>query len=394
MEMLYRGFDGLDVSFSWQIGPDFCGALEDAKQNAQDKRRPWPLVWNGIPLLVLESGARGGYAFMASTGPYGATWFFKKPNSRDPWGVRVSCNSFGLATKGLGGARAELYETLEHLCTPVALGEESIGRVDYAIDLYAPQFVLEPQCFVMHSNARRSDHYEPPEMTANGTSGRVTSVTVGKMPGRQVIVYDKRSEVIDKRKVGWWVIWDAARANQGLPPLNRELAAQSLVWRVELRAGKHHLKASGIRTWAQLDAYFGDMIAATLKATRHTQPSIDSNRSRWPNSVLWERVEAEASADLFEMRNWADPDLVKRVQREAYDQMLACQMTGLLTTRAALSDKEFGELPSFATYIGQQMADQIARAGPQFERKLRLAKSRFLFVSGNKSCEPAERRST
>lgn len=108
MELLYRGFDGLDLSFQGQISPELCKELEAAKEHAQETHSPTVLFWNGVKMEVSESGARGGYAFTGSTGRYGATWFFKKPNPRDPWGVRVSCASFNLALNGLGGARAEL----------------------------------------------------------------------------------------------------------------------------------------------------------------------------------------------------------------------------------------------------------------------------------------------
>jgi hypothetical protein len=230
----------------------------------------------------------------------------------------------------------------------------------------------------MHSNANRADHIEEPEVTCNGRSGRVTSVTVGKMPGRQVIVYDKRAEVIAKRKVGWWEIWNAARSKAGLPPLNPESVSESRVWRVELRAGKHHLKERwNIRTWGDLDARFGDMIAATLDAVRYAEPTGDSHRARWPPSKLWKLVRLECESDLFEMRNWADPELVKRVQRSAHDRMLAGQMAGLLTNRAALNGITAGELATFAVSKGQEMAHEIRRARSRFEKKLARAANRY-----------------
>lgn len=378
MDVLYQGFDGLDLSFVGQISDRLSEALEAAKQSAQETRRPSLLEWPSVRMLVFESGARGGYAFMSSTGPFGATWFFKRRNARDPWGVRVSCNSFNLATLGLGGARAELYRTLELLEISVNEGAETIGRVDYAVDLLAPQFALDPQFFVMHSNSSRSDHIEHTEITSNGRSGRVTSVTVGKMPGRQVIIYDKRAEVIAKNKAGWWVIWNAARAHDGLAPLNPEVAAESRVWRVELRAGKSHLRDRwAIRTWAELDSHFGDMIAASLRATRYAQPNGDTNRSRWPDSEIWKLVKLQADADLFEMRLWADPDLVKRVEREAHDRLLAGQMLGLLTTRAALSGIDAGNLVSFAMTAGEEMSRKIAESPSRYEKKLARAGSRY-----------------
>jgi hypothetical protein len=198
------------------------------------------------------------------------------------------------------------------------------------------------------------------------------------MPGRQVIVYDKRAEVITKHKVGWWEIWNAARSRLQLPPLDAADSAESRVWRVELRAGKHHLKDRwNIRTWPDLHDRFGDMIAAAIRAIRHAQPTTDSNRSRWPESGLWRKVREESEADLFEMRNWANPDLVKRVQKDAHDRLLAGQMAGLLTTRAALRGVSAADLCSFAVAAGNEMAIEIGRAPHRFGRKLAHARDRY-----------------
>lgn len=378
MELLYRGFDGLDVSFKGQIAAQFAEALERAKADAQKFRSQAALEWNGICLSVFESGARGGYAYTATTGEFGATWFFKKPNTSDPWGVRVSCNSFFLALHGLGEARSRIYATMAALEVALAPNPESIGRVDYALDFLAPGFTLNPEHFVMHSNARRSDHIEPDPLTVDGRSGRVTSVTIGKMPGRQVIVYDKRAEVIAKGKVGWWVIWDAKRARMDAPPLIRDNPSACTIWRVEVRAGKKHLKDRwGITSWSDLDSRFGDMLAAALDTVRHTSPVGDSNRSRWPDSALWQAVRIHSDDDLFEMRNFANPDLIKRVQRDEHDKLLAHQMLGLLTSRAAILGIGSHRLANFAQGAGRQMAVKIEMESDRFAKKLAEAIGRY-----------------
>lgn len=379
MELLYRGFDGLDLSLQGQISAAFLAELEAAKEHAQKSNAPTVLFWNGLKLEVNETGSRGGYAFTGSTGPLGATWFFKKPNARDPWGVRVSCASFNLALNGLGGARAQLYETLRALEVDLIPGGESLSRVDYALDFLAPEFVLVPEHFVMHSNAGWAEHSEQlPEVMVHGRSGRVTSVTVGKMPGRQVIIYDKRAEVIARHKVGWWEIWNASRARSGEPSLNQDDPTESRIWRVEVRAGKDHLKERwNIRTWSDLDNRLGDMIAASIEAIRHAQPTADSNRSRWPNSELWNRVADEVQTDLFEMRQWSDPDLVKSVQKDALNDLLARQMLGLMVNRAALRGIQFGKLRAFALDIGAELAREVSNSPARISEKLARTVSRY-----------------
>lgn len=380
-ELLYRGFDGLDVSFQGQITAKFAEALDNAKVQAGKSHQREPLEWNGILLAVFETGAKGGYAFSATTGEFGATWFFKRPSIHDPWGVRVSCSSFLLATKGLGGARAYMYAVMGALDITLQPNAESIGRVDYALDYLLPDFTLTPEHFVMHSNARRADHHEIHEIGVNGRSGRVTSVTVGKMPGRQLIVYDKRAEIVAKRKTAWWDIWDATRAKGSRPALVRDCPADSPIWRVEIRAGKQHLKTRWrISSWRDLDNRFGDTVTASLNAVRYAAPTDDSNRSRWPEASLWQAVRREVSDDLFEMRNFADPDLMKSVQRDEHDKMLKQQMTGLLTTRAALHGIDIEKLREFAEFLGREMALEIEKAPPHFEKKLEKAIRRLRVI--------------
>ena len=378
MELLYRGFDGLDVSFQARLPRDLCSELESAKAAAQERHCDVLLVWNDVRLRVSESGARGGYAFRASTGEFGETWFFKRPNTRDPWGARASSSSFQLAMNGLAKTFANLVETLHRLGIRTRDGEESIGRVDYCLDFLAPDFELDPACFVMHSNSSRADHRECVEFGTNGTSGRITSVTVGKMPNRQVIVYDKTAEIISHNKPAWWVIWDATRERCGQPPLSPAGPDKSRVWRAELRAGKRFLKDRwAITSWADLGSRFGDLIAATVASVRHTTPSLDSNRSRWPTSTMWDAVARETNDDLFEMRNYADPDLVKAVQRDAFCNMLQRQMDGIAITQAAVRGVPFTEVPDFVVHEGQRMAQRFMQESDRLKAKYLNAAARY-----------------
>lgn len=377
MLCLHRGFDGLDVSFAARIDHAFCEALEEAKEKARTTQQPACIIWRDVPLQVSESGARGGYAFTCKTGgELGAVWFFKRPKASDPWGVRASCRAFGLAIKGLGGMRSELHATLDALGI-VGSGEgESIGRVDYAVDILLPELVLEPKHFVMHSNSNREDNSEP--LTVNGCSNRVTSVTVGKMPGRQVIVYDKRAEVIARGKAAWWTIWNNTLERKGLAPLDAGDPSTSRVWRVEIRAGKKYLKDRwALRRWVQLDEHFGDVAAAILSAIRYADPTADSNRSRWPESSLWHLVREQLQGDLGEMKSSVAPDLIKRVQLEAHDKLLAAQMFGLLVLRGALNDQQVESLPAYARKLAALAAMHVSDDLPHYAEKLSRAKERY-----------------
>lgn len=381
MEHLYHGFDGLDVAFQGRVPPGLLPRLEDAQEQARKDMRETPLTYNGVAMMVAESGARGGYAFRCDTGPDGATWFFKRPKPGDPWGVRVSVKSLALALYGLGGVRARLYATLDALSISVPPGGESIGRVDYAVDVLAPGFVLMPENFVMHSHASRADHIEPEPLQRHGTSGRVTSVTVGKMPNRQVIVYDKRREVLDRHKVHWWEIWNVWQERAGRPPLDPKDRDTSQVWRVEIRAGKECLKrAWGGKQWADLDNHFAGLVAGTLKDIRYAAPGDDSNRSRWPDHGLWTLVRSVTARDLFEMACEVPPDLVKAVIRQEHVTMLRRQFVGLSANLAA----GYAITPSDARRV-PEMIEQCLKADIEademgFAEKMDRAMARYRFL--------------
>jgi hypothetical protein len=285
-----------------------------------------------------------------------------------------------LALYGLGGVRARLYEFLAAIGAEV--GAESISRVDYAVDLLIPGFTLDPACFVMHSHTDRQDRLAFDEMGIGGKAGRVTSVTVGHMPRRQLIVYDKRAEVIQTRKVHWWEIWNADRRARGLPELDPKDRATSRVWRVEVRAGKEHLKDHwNVRTWADLDAKAGDVFASVLRAIRYTEPNADTNRSRWPNHPVWGVVEREITGDLFEMTSGAEPERVKTVTRNHLKEVLMKQLVGTAASLAVACDMrgtdELEDLPdSVKRTIDRYMCEEPER----FDEKLGRAESRYHFI--------------
>lgn len=54
-------------------------------------------------------------------------------------------------------------------------------------------------------------------------------------------MYDKRAEVIAKRKPEWWEIWNAELNLQGQPDLDSDDREASIIWSVEIRAGNGRL---------------------------------------------------------------------------------------------------------------------------------------------------------
>jgi len=401
MTLLHRGFDYLALAIKAHIPEDLFNYLEAEKERADDERRTVVIDYNGVTLHLKPHGG-SGYRFLLQGGSDGAQWAFKKPNPKDLWGIRLTFGSDFMAMHGLGAAKAHVEHVTSRLGIRYSPDDVSISRVDFCADVLAPDFELKPDQFVMHSNAGRRDFVTGMDQSVHGRSGRVTSVTVGNICNRQVIIYDKREQVITTGKTQWWAIWNHTlrKIDGGAVPyvtlhregslpmymLPNELdpsdASQSRVWRVEMRAGKTLLKDRwGIRTWAQLFERFGDLCRETGELVRYTDPAPgDTNRARWPNHLLWDIAAAEINDDLHEMRSGADPNPMKEVHREQHISTIFRNILGCSITLAALRDKQVPDLPDVITDLAQQMQDEVKANPAKTERQLREAQERYVFI--------------
>tara|TARA_E500000318_G_C3568988_1_gene216947 strand:- start:5080 stop:6252 length:1173 start_codon:yes stop_codon:yes gene_type:complete len=387
MTIVHKGFDGLDVAFRTNISKELYDMLSGAKERAIEEHEPQLIEWNGVEMHVQSSGAQG-YQFRCDTGPLGATWFIKKPNVKDEWGIRVSCKSLPLAVRGLGRVRDDLHAFLDAIAGPVTVRDVSIGRVDYAVDILAPQFELCSDNFVMHSSSKRTEFKD---IETHGTSGRTTGVRIGSMPFRQLAVYDKRADIITKRKVEWWKIYNANLQAMGKPSLAPKDPEKSRVWRFELRVGKCHLKDKwNLRTWEDLDNLLADVMRKLSEAIRYARPTQDSNRSRWPDDPLWAQVKDEIANDLAEMASGIEPGVIKEIRRDELASLLLGQIVGLSATLSVLTDgdgEEQRDLPDLVAR-GIERAQRFDRM--EFERKRSKAKARYRFIDQIDTASAAE----
>ncbi|WP_152926580.1 hypothetical protein [Shimia sp. SK013] len=380
-QVLHTGFDTIVLAIKTILPPEFHAHLEAQKAVAEAEQREVQIDYNGVKLLLGHYGG-GGYSYVANGGEFGARWAFKKPNAKDPWGVRVTIGSTFLATLGLGAARAHVDGVLEKLGMRFQADDISLSRVDICTDILAPDFVLDQEVFVMHQRANRRGHFSDAEMSVNGRSSRTTSVTIGKSNRRQVIIYDKRLEVIEKRKAHWWAIWNQTRRLQGFPPLDPKNRNER-IWRIEFRAGKSLLKDTwNIRTWADLFARFGDLCAQTGSVVRYTDPAPnDGNRARWPNHPIWDIACAEIAADLSEMREGTDPNPVKAVIREQHISTLTKNIRGSTLTLAALHGVGFSDLSEFFDKTAKLFEDDLHSQSEHMRKLFTNAQERYQFIT-------------
>jgi hypothetical protein len=378
LRLLHKGFDGFDVAFQGALRPSDIEILEAARTQAEASNQH-VLVELGpakVAMHVAETGARGGYRYRCDTGSMGATLFFKKGQTRQKWNIRISVKSKPLAVYGIKVVWSQLSTLLEGLGIDSA--QESIGRADYAVDFVMPdQFTLKADQFVVHSRTTNSERSTVQRRTDGfgeqihlNLSGRVpSSVTLGKMPGRQIIAYDKRKEIIQHQKLYWYEIWGIDRTDS------------VSIWRIEIRAGKKHLKYWKIRTFQDLENQFGDLVEAALKAVRYVrETTADSNVSRLPLHPLWLALQKETMEGLFDYRSGVIPEHIIEGEREKiagnYDAQVIALLPGALIAHGF--DIECG-VDSVAKYFAS--LEKIVRSRPDWIReKLLSARERLVFT--------------
>jgi hypothetical protein len=338
MTILHTGFDGIDLAIKTTTPIELVNFLEEGKAAARDMPADTWGQYGELGIQSGQTGKRGGYAFTFRIDGFGAVWFAKKPKAKDPWGLFVSIGSRELALHGLSKTRENLATLCDALGFRIPRDGISINRVDFAVDILAPGFVLDPYAFLFHSRANRKAIAEVETVETNGRSGRTTSVTIGKMPGRQVIVYDKREEVMKRRKHEWPLIWNANLEAAGLPPLDLTDRDTSQIWRVELRLGKDALrKRHDIRGWGSLHEHLQKEMDQLAQDVTLRVPSSDSNRARWPLQSLWPVTQAAVATRLFAHEARVSPEAVREVDLQAKREELLKLIASLSVTLAYLN---------------------------------------------------------
>ncbi len=382
MQLIRIGFDGFDISYKLTISQDLADKLEEQRKVAEAGEGYLGLLQhNGVTLIVQATGAKGGYAFRCDTGrgsPFGENWFFKRPNGNaDEWGVRVSCRALPLAMFGLSKVRQDIEATLSALGMTYEEGMESIGRVDVACDILAPDFAPDRDNFIAHAQSKISE-ISTDLMQVVGRSGRVETITIGRNPQRQVVLYDKRAEVIATGKLFWWPIWDASLAAQGLPSMDRKDRAQSSVWRVEVRAYKRHLKDKwGVTTWGDLREKLPEILHYALCDVRYTEPTADTNRARWPDHPLWDIAREAFSRDFADLQSMVDRATIDDMLRARSDDQLCAQITSGLLSRTALFNMKDPIIHEFARITLEKILAEWTRNPQRMKEKLAQARVRY-----------------
>lgn len=326
-------------------------------------RRSVPLTYGGRTFLVNGHGGAGGYAFSVDTGVMGANWWFKEPGTRDPWGARVSSRALPLATKGIETIKAEHDQFLMDLGMTFSEIDRRLSRIDYAIDHLLPDFIVNPAQFVTHSNRAKKIQTNVSLITRGN---RYQGITIGKMPGAQICVYDKRREILDKKKFFWWDMWRDKAEKVGIV-----LSNKSLVWRFEFRAGKNFLeKIYRRKTWEAFAANPSLVFEKIAAQTRLTIPQPDTNRARWPSAPVWKECQERLAKIELEHVPTVNTKAIKQALYAEYLGTIGKQTVGLIISQMAAYELGVEDLSAMLKQVGLDIETALEAQSVSADRYL------------------------
>lgn len=332
-ELLYAGFDTLEVSFQGALKSESLEILRNAKDEAA-KTREDQLIEIGsgnVEGHVPAHGMTGGYAFVFDTGFMGEQWTFMDSEDTSRWNIAVKVRAANLAAHSYQEIKTRIQQRLTDMGCSVL--QESMRRADFAMDFLMPEdFELNQDQVVAHSHSKVSSHWgeknadsEKHNHPSTVFRGRkLESITIGKMPGRQVIIYNKRKAAIEKQTPFWFKVWN-------IDPKD----TTKHIWRVEFRAGKKELKDKyNLRSFRDFEDSIGDVFTNAAEKVRYINDGKPvSNISRAQQHPLWLAVTNTLERNLFEHRSGLLPSQLKEVirehQKEVYWQQVRGNVAGL-----------------------------------------------------------------
>lgn len=381
-ELLYAGFDTLEVSLQGALKSESLEVLRNAKDEAS-KTREDQLIEIGpgnVEGHVPAHGMTGGYAFVFDTGFMGEQWTFMDSEDTSRWNIAVKVRAANLAAHSYQEIKARIQQRLTDMGCIVF--QESIRRADFAMDFLMPEgFELNQNQVVAHSHSKVSSHWgekdtgnEKQNHPSTVFRGRkLESITIGKMPGRQVIIYNKRKAAIEKQTPFWFKVWD-------IDPKD----TTKHVWRVEFRAGKKELKDKyNLRSFKDFEDSIGDVFVNTAEKVRYINDGQAlSNVSRSLPHPLWEAVTTTLERNLFEYRSGLLPGQVREVIREHQEEVYWQQIQGNIAGLAVIQDLTTIQIKTeYSNTLATKLTSRINDTEGRFWESHRRATSRLHFLT-------------
>jgi len=382
MDILHSGFDKLEVSFSGAVPRSVRVALNEAKERAIATGIPEFIDLRGVQCWVKDKGASGGYEFVIDTGADGEMWAFKNSDDPTEWNFRAVVSSARCAMDGWEGVRDRLRGQLDAwgVKRPKEQREAALARIDYAVDFISDGFSIDPARMVCHSRATVAEH-ESTSLDVHWKNREVSSVTVGKMPGRQVIVYDKTREIAATgKREQWLAVW-------GFCPMKG-----ARVWRVEVRAGKDHLTRSGIRTFEDAEASLGTLFREAMEKIRLVVSADVGNITRALTVPEWRLCTAAVAVCIAGAHSAVDASRVVEGRRDDLGRVYRQQIIGCMVAYAHTLGRGVGDfIDKMPGEIAQDLQLVFGEDQSSLVDKFRRASARLKFIDDPPSHNDKER---
>ncbi|MFZ3584317.1 hypothetical protein ACOI1H_19450 [Loktanella sp. DJP18] len=253
-----------------------------------------------------------------------------------------------------------------------------VARADFAVNFRAPWFEPDREALIVPPGTKATEYTGVDETATVSSGGRVRGLRAGAIANRQIAIYDKRAEVIQSNKLGWLTIWNAARMSSGHPAIDLSDRNTSQVWRFEMRLGSKQLRNKfELRNWDDIRNSIGDAFTNATRRIRYCEPTLDSNRARWPPHSLWRLFKAIIANDLMVNCCGVLPSDVIQANRAAKMRELDAQLCGLFVTRAAISDVQADDFEEFMDQHVAALMRLSDEHATDLNERLTKAKARY-----------------
>lgn len=378
MKLIYQNFDGLEISFQCAVPLGILSVLEQGKKEAQSCRSPSyaEIGPKHLPIMVHETGAKGGYTYQFSTGPDGEIWLIGDREARDQWNVRVRVRSLCLALYGYEKAKEKILDTLLNNLLAKGPDEndkmpiERISRIDYCLDFhFEKKFQPSHLNFVCAGRTKKGFIGEL-DIGVESSGQFIEYIRVGKMPNRQIVIYNKTREIISSKKTYWWQLWGLKKS---------ELIGE--IWRVEIRAGKKELNKWNLRTFIDFEKMIGDVISTTLKEFKYTEPNLhDKNMTRWPMAEIWINSIKATEKDLTDYISNAERNSVLKELRDNIILNYKKLISGICVGLTAATGKDLAQIPEVLDLVCDELSQEMSENPRKFIQKYNKKTDQFQFL--------------
>ena len=370
MKILYQNFDALTLSFQCAVPEDVLMQLAEAKMVAQAQQRPVTicLLPCELQITVHYKGVKGT-PYQFHTGPMGAIYMIRENQSEEGWNVTVKSYALSLAVKGYEQVRHEILDVLQNdlnVKGPYGgLPIERISRVDYCIDfLIDAPLHLSPENFQCHNRTKKSLHgnliKQNEEIYFNQViTGNVTeTITLGKMPNRQVCFYNKGKEINVSQKEYYFDIWEIDK-NILLDDINKKE-----IWRLEIRAGKKELNKRNIKRFSEFHDKIKYVFINTLKEYQFV--NVENKNELNP---IWVNAIKTLKNISFSYSSNADKEKILEDLKNQKIKHYTNSLQGHFIGYAALKDMDISEIPAVLEDFGKEFIEDVSKDPEKYKQK-------------------------